>query len=298
MDRQIEVLLHDLATTRVPTAPVDPASRRFAERSATHPYPTGFARRAQWMRDDLMIAQRMRVEHMQPDAYAAHRAAHDALAWALDAERFLGSVGLAAERVDEVAGHFLAWLGERGYQLVPTHAGRRHDRPALPAHLALHLEFDSGLVLDEHTRQLCAAVEAGALDPGRAGGEPLEMNTTAATWGRTLALSTLLPGETPPPSGHAGQYGRHGCVLVETVSDAAVVFHDVRLVFYDIGTADRFIEEVLGDGTLTLVDADFSDDAMTSFVPSYGPDDRRAGIDAAVAWGRSHARRLAAIGDW
>lgn len=100
--------------------------QRFAEKVKTHGYPAGLAKSTRWKRDALVAALSERVDQMDPAERAIHDQIHEALAWSLDAERFLGSFnyrergGFPTETVDQVADHILVWLGERGYRIVQT----------------------------------------------------------------------------------------------------------------------------------------------------------------------------------
>ncbi len=66
-----------------------------------------------------------RVEVLDDAERAQFAEAHEAMAWALDAERVLESFnrgergGFPVESVDEVTNHLLAWLDARGYVLAP-----------------------------------------------------------------------------------------------------------------------------------------------------------------------------------
>lgn len=93
--------------------------QRFAEKARTHGWPPGLAKSTRWRRDRLVAADRERAE-------PGREAAIEALAWALDAERFLGAFSRGApgafpvEAVDEVAEHLVVWLRERGFRVVPV----------------------------------------------------------------------------------------------------------------------------------------------------------------------------------
>ncbi len=107
--------------------------RRFAERVKTHGYPLGFAKTQLRVRDRLVEAQRTRVEAADIQGRDAYANAHDAVAWVLDAERFLGSFNqgvpdrFPAETVDSVAERFLAWLDHRGFTVVSKEVHRTSD---------------------------------------------------------------------------------------------------------------------------------------------------------------------------
>lgn len=107
--------------------------QRFAERAKTHGYPLGFAKSQYRVRDRLVEEMRGRVEGLGGEERAAFALAHEAIAWALDAERFLGSFnqgargGFPVDSVDRVADHLLAWLDHRGYQVVRKATKADHE---------------------------------------------------------------------------------------------------------------------------------------------------------------------------
>lgn len=92
--------------------------QRFSEKIRTHGWPPGLAKSTRWTRERLVAEARERDD-------PSRDAAIDALAWALDAERFLGAFSRGApgafpvDAVDEVAEHLLVWLRERGFRVVP-----------------------------------------------------------------------------------------------------------------------------------------------------------------------------------
>lgn len=116
----------DGAITGVPNWEEATRHQRMSEKAKTHGYPPGLAKSTRWPRDALLAAERERLERSSPEERAARDAAHEALAWALDAEHFLGAFSrgapgaFPAEAVDEVAGHLLLWLRERGFRVVPV----------------------------------------------------------------------------------------------------------------------------------------------------------------------------------
>lgn len=99
--------------------------QRFSERAKTYGYPLGFAKTQLNVRDRLEEEQRSQVNAADSEARAAFAAAHEAVAWALDAERFLGSFnvggrgGFPVGTVDSVANRMLVWLDHRGLAVVP-----------------------------------------------------------------------------------------------------------------------------------------------------------------------------------
>lgn len=136
--RQIEFLLYELRRQRAPeTGAVRPRIRpihtwdeqtkhlRFAEKVKLHRYPGGLANTTRWRRDQMVAAYRQRLTAMEEPIRADANAVHEALAYAIDAERFLGSLDQRDERdyfpigaVDELAEHLLCWLEERGYRIT------------------------------------------------------------------------------------------------------------------------------------------------------------------------------------
>lgn len=97
---------------------------RFAEKVKLHRYPGGFANTTRWRREQMLAAHRRQLEGLDEPAVVEATAIHEAVAYALDAERFLGSLDQRDERdyfpvgaVDALAEHLLVWLRERGYQV-------------------------------------------------------------------------------------------------------------------------------------------------------------------------------------
>jgi hypothetical protein len=99
--------------------------QRLSEKVKSHGYPLGFGKSQVHLRVSLLEDQRARTDTAGDEDRVRHMAAHEAVAWALDAERFLGSFrdgeggGFPKQNVDRVADHILAWLGYRGFQVVP-----------------------------------------------------------------------------------------------------------------------------------------------------------------------------------
>lgn len=109
--------------------------QRFAEKAKTHGWPMGLAKSARWKREALLAAERANRLLLPEEEVAGRDAAREALAWALDAERFLGSfssrvrelgfLNLHSTKVDEVAEHLEIWLRERGYEIRKIDQGTR-----------------------------------------------------------------------------------------------------------------------------------------------------------------------------
>ena len=97
---------------------------RFADKVKLHRYPGGLANTTRWRHGQRVSAHRQRIEGLGKPAQAEAEAIHEAMAYALDAERFLGSLDRRDERdyfpveaVDELAERLLVWLEERGYRI-------------------------------------------------------------------------------------------------------------------------------------------------------------------------------------
>ncbi len=137
--REVEDLLRDAREQRVeapvmnvesPVPAVHPwkhasHGERYAQRAAGHGYPPGLAKSARNLRDTLRSYEQVRGQAMPGDDRVDQEAAHEALAWALDAERFLGSLsgpggaGVRADHIDDIAGNLLVWLRYKGYAITP-----------------------------------------------------------------------------------------------------------------------------------------------------------------------------------
>jgi uncharacterized protein YjbI with pentapeptide repeats len=111
--------------------------QRFGERAKTHGYPLGFAKSQLAVRRQLLESMRARIQALNEEDRVAAERAREAVAWALDAERFLGSFnhagsdGLPIENVDRVADQILAWLDSIGFRVVPKDAADRGAPPAV-----------------------------------------------------------------------------------------------------------------------------------------------------------------------
>lgn len=99
--------------------------QRFSERVKTHGYPLGFAK-SQWhLRDRLRERRRTENAALAEEQKLEAERVHDVVAFALDAERVLGSFNYTGDdrfpvdTVDRVAGNLLLWLDHRGYAVVP-----------------------------------------------------------------------------------------------------------------------------------------------------------------------------------
>lgn len=96
--------------------------QQFSEKMKTHGWPPGLAKSTRWKRERLAQEVRARVQSLSPEKDDARKA----LAWALDAERFLGAFNRGAPGrfpaavVNKVAEHLLVWLRERGFRIVPS----------------------------------------------------------------------------------------------------------------------------------------------------------------------------------
>jgi hypothetical protein len=324
--REIEQLLQAMEEDGVAGGTVGPGSvvmgepnweertqdQRFAEKAKTHGYPLGLAKSTHKKRNRLVAEIRDRVERMHPAERAVHHAVHEGVAWALDAERFLGSFnregrgGFDAGNVDAVADHVLVWLWERGFRVVPMHPVKLPTTPA--PDLVLYLDIFSGMILDAPTYDIYVRINAGDL-PFEEAADTGVMNASAGAWCRNLTLSTLFDGESAPPSGHVGQYGRYGCVLLETASSGANTTHDVCCFAYDEEHFGDFIEEMIGDSSLALVESEITDVEVVEGISGLhtvsraqlrreldtdlDQVERKTDVDAALVWGRRHAQRIA-----
>ena len=131
--------------------------QRFSERVKTHGYPLGFAKSQHSVRDRLVDEQRSRIDGLSEEARLEHSAAHEAVAWALDAERVLGSFnqgergGFPVDAVDRVTDQVLAWLDHRGYQVVPKVSGGADGEtaPGEPVHGSGGVTMDLAASVDE-----------------------------------------------------------------------------------------------------------------------------------------------------
>jgi hypothetical protein len=286
--------------------------QRFAEKVKTHGYPLGLAKSTHWRRDRLVAELHERASTMTLAERAVYHATHEAVAWALDAERFLGSFnrgergGFPIDAVDEVADHVLIWLRERGYRVVPMHPVK--PAPILTPDLILYLDIFSGMILDAPTYDTYSRIIAAELPFEDAPATGI-VNTIAAAWCRSLALSTLFEGESSPPSGHVGQYGRYGCVLLETASSDSNTTHDVCCFEYDSKHFGEFLEELVGDSSLALVESEITDVEVVEGISGLhtvsraqlrreldtdlDQVERKTDVDAALVWGRRHAQRIA-----
>lgn len=274
-------------------------------------------------RERLVAELREYVANLDTAAAAEYAATHEAVAWAVDAERFLGSFhrgasGFRAEHVDAVGDHLLVWLAERGCTVV-----RDVLAPVLPdktptAELVLSLDPASGMVLDGRTARFYEAIHADGdlgfeeLPPEMEDDWPIELNTIAAAWCDTLQLSARHADDPAPPSGRPGQYGRYGCVLRETVASLTTVVHDVCLFPYDDADMDRFVTELLESARVAVVDAPVTVRDIAETINGLHPLSRyahrsmldhdlsqvmrRTDIETALAWGRRHADRL--VDEW
>lgn len=100
--------------------------QRFGERATTCGNPLGYARSIMNLRDTLGAYQAARFQAMPTEQRADHAVTLDVLAWAIEAERFLGTftgragAGFRMEQVDAAAANLLMWLHYRGYELRPV----------------------------------------------------------------------------------------------------------------------------------------------------------------------------------
>jgi hypothetical protein len=198
------------ATTGLPQWEARTRDQRFAEKVRTHGYPLGLAKGTFAQRDRLLAAHHQRVGNATAEQRAVYDAVHEALAWALDAERFLGSFagreggGLPPETVDAVTDHLLVWLRERGCTVVPI--APIPAPGAAPAELTLSSDLASGMLLDPPAHATYERILRNDL-PFETPAVDGVTNAGAAAWANALALSTALPGELPPPAGPRASSG-------------------------------------------------------------------------------------------
>ena len=300
------------ATMGIPNWAEQTKDQRFSQKVRTHGYPLGLAKSTRWRRDRLITDLQDQVSRMSPNARAVHESVHEALAWALDAERFLGSFNrpggdtFPPHAADAVADHLLIWLRERGCTVIPISADSRHPTPFRD--LELHLDPFSGMLLDPPTYDRYRQVLAGDLSVENAGDEDGVVNAFAARWCRGLSLSGILDGESLPLVGTVGQYGRYGCVLLETAASEMMITRDVCLFPYDPMQPELFIDELVSKALVTFVDSEISimhiveriSGQHTISREDLGPATdrdlpqvrRQTDVQAALAWGKHHARRL------
>jgi len=299
------------ATVGIPNWAETTQDQRFSQKVRTHGYPLGLAKSTRWRRDRLVANLEERVSAMSPEEEAVHDATHEALAWALDAERFLGSFNRVGgdnfppTTVDSVASHLLIWLRERGYGVIPI--GSEKPQPPEVRHAVLYIDIFSGMILDGPTHDLYRQIDTGRLaqaSPTHAG----TMNALAAQWCTGLRLSTLDEGESPPPSGKVGQYGRYGCVLIESVSDETTAMHDVCCFSYEPRNFGRFIKELIRSRFVRFVHAEVTNVDVVERISGLHTVSRfdlgaeldsdltkvacTTDVQAALVWGRQHAREI------
>ena len=194
------------------------------------------------------------------------------------------------------------------------------------ASLLLYYCPTTGMVLDPETHRYYRRCEGGDLDEEEVYQGHM-FNGTAASWYASLQLSELGDGETAPPAGKVGQYGRFGCVLEEGLGGITDSAGDVVLFVYEEDGLPKFLRALkqctgarfrrctayppdysslhsLTTFAFQELDEDEEDAASDTgdelgkrrYVVHFEGDDYelQTDIDAALEWGREHARRLLA----
>lgn len=98
---------------------------RYSQQAKIHGNPWGMSKGVRMLRTRLIEEHQQRLARASSDAHVATYKATDALAYALDAERLLGSftrVGddpFPTSGIDEVAVNLVVWLEERGFEIRP-----------------------------------------------------------------------------------------------------------------------------------------------------------------------------------
>lgn len=101
---------------------------RYSQQAKIHGNPAGLAKGTRIKRQRRIEEFRHEVGSLGSEDQTAHFDALDALGFALDAERLLGSfnrVGsdpFPTSQVDAVAERLVVWLAEKGYQITPISA--------------------------------------------------------------------------------------------------------------------------------------------------------------------------------
>ena len=99
--------------------------QRFAEKCKTHGYPLGLSKSARATQTRRSAELKDRVIAMSGEERVAYDAAFEALAYAIDAQRFLGNYNPRDRRsfdkdlVDTIAENMITWLAERGHKIAP-----------------------------------------------------------------------------------------------------------------------------------------------------------------------------------
>jgi hypothetical protein len=164
------------------------------------------------------------------------------------------------------------------------------------------------MVLDKPTYQLYRQIDSGQRPPVSLD-HLTDMNEQAAQWCRNLRLSRLYDGEAPPPSGKVGQYGRFGCVLMESASSGSASLQDVCCFSYEPRHFGRFIPEPVSYKFVRFVHSSLSDVdvverisglhtvSLTRLGVELDTDltrvERMTDVATALDWGRHHATSIA-----
>lgn len=132
--------------------------QRFAEKWKTHGYPLGLAKSARATQARRSAELKDRVIAMSVEERAEFDAAFEALAYAIDAQRFLGNYNprdrssFDKDLVDTIAENMITWLAERGHRIAPVDAAAWYavggvSGPA--AHQSTRKEMERSLLSDD-----------------------------------------------------------------------------------------------------------------------------------------------------
>lgn len=155
----------DGVSTGMPNWEERTKDQRFAQKVRTHGYPLGLAKSTLSMEARLVAKLKYEVITMNADERTAFNAAFEALAHAIDAQRFLGNYNprdrhsFDMDLVDTIAWNIMAWLRERGHRIVRIDDGA-DEEPLLDddtiAKLSdmpwLEAGCDAGARLDQHLK--------------------------------------------------------------------------------------------------------------------------------------------------
>lgn len=196
--------------------------------------------------------------------------------------------------------------------MVSTDAELRMDRfPEIERSVLLY--YAGSTILDGPTHWYYWCLNDG--DPSACQNQAVS-NGAAGEWYGNLQLSGLLEGETEPPAGRVGQYGRHGCVLSEAFDGVLDSATDIVLVPYARDELEPFLWELKAktgarfrETTLDVLAV--NELYLLSCVDPWAEDETRVpgqpirvetehglehavhtDVHGALAWGREHARRL------
>ncbi len=137
--------------------------QRFADKIKTHGYPLGLAKSAMAKQNRRRAELKDRVITLSAAERAEFDAAFEALAYAIDAQRFLGNYNprdrysFDKDLVDTISENMITWLAERGHRIAPIDASdaRAIGRDLDPSTgLALRDDMERSLLSDEDIAKL------------------------------------------------------------------------------------------------------------------------------------------------